>query len=209
MLSKPFSLNCLHIQCWAADNFMSSSLSCHTSPTIMFTVDGVVLHFLAGFHTWPDDRWLQLAWKLPGEQGSLSQCGGPSGADRTQVGPMLAPWTLLSGYGCHWRNLMHELLMYSPSNSICKVYKTCSWYSLPKLWYLYFIHLKWIHWFTFWIHWNFRCWYRNISESDYDNIYADNFVPCFACRIHVSLSSKRKNFYELNKFFIRKWTKLE
>ena len=23
---------------------------------------------------------------------------GPSGADRTQVGPMLAPWTLLSGY---------------------------------------------------------------------------------------------------------------
>ena len=24
---------------------------------------------------------------------------GPSGADRTQVGPMLAPWTLLSGYG--------------------------------------------------------------------------------------------------------------
>ena len=25
---------------------------------------------------------------------------GPSGADRTQVGPMLAPWTLLSGYGC-------------------------------------------------------------------------------------------------------------
>ena len=22
---------------------------------------------------------------------------GPSGADRTQVGPMLAPWTLLSG----------------------------------------------------------------------------------------------------------------
>ena len=25
---------------------------------------------------------------------------GPSGADRTQVGPMLAPWTLLSGYVC-------------------------------------------------------------------------------------------------------------
>ena len=25
---------------------------------------------------------------------------GPSGADRTQVGPMLAPWTLLSGYLC-------------------------------------------------------------------------------------------------------------
>ena len=26
---------------------------------------------------------------------------GPSGADRTQVGPMLAPWTLLSGLGRH------------------------------------------------------------------------------------------------------------
>ena len=26
---------------------------------------------------------------------------GPSGADRTQVGPMLAPWTLLSGYTCN------------------------------------------------------------------------------------------------------------
>ena len=25
---------------------------------------------------------------------------GPSGADRTQMGPMLAPWTLLSGYSC-------------------------------------------------------------------------------------------------------------
>ena len=25
---------------------------------------------------------------------------GPSGADRTQVGPMLAPWTLLSGIAC-------------------------------------------------------------------------------------------------------------
>ena len=28
---------------------------------------------------------------------------GPSGADRTQVGPMLAPWTSLSGIICHKR----------------------------------------------------------------------------------------------------------
>ena len=27
---------------------------------------------------------------------------GPSGADRTQVGPMLAPWTLLSGWVFRW-----------------------------------------------------------------------------------------------------------
>ena len=29
----------------------------------------------------------------------MGQTRGPSGADRTQVGPMLAPWTLLSGFG--------------------------------------------------------------------------------------------------------------
>ena len=29
---------------------------------------------------------------------------GPYGADRTQVGPMLAPWTLLSGYRCEKHN---------------------------------------------------------------------------------------------------------
>ena len=32
----------------------------------------------------------------------------PSGADRTQVGPMLAPWTLLSGTICEWNiNIVH------------------------------------------------------------------------------------------------------
>ena len=30
---------------------------------------------------------------------------GPSGADRTQVGPMLAPWTLLSGYPCDYLSM--------------------------------------------------------------------------------------------------------
>ena len=33
---------------------------------------------------------------------------GPSGADRTQVGPMLAPWTLLSGKLCE--NIVEKLL---------------------------------------------------------------------------------------------------
>ena len=45
---------------------------------------------------------------------------GPSGADRTQVGPMLAPWTLLSGmtfhrilwgvktFSCPWHLILHE-----------------------------------------------------------------------------------------------------
>ena len=30
---------------------------------------------------------------------------GPSGADRTQMGPLLAPWTLLSGLFCHGAHL--------------------------------------------------------------------------------------------------------
>ena len=34
---------------------------------------------------------------------------GPSGADRTQVGPMLAPWTTLSGISCLcWRSVDHD-----------------------------------------------------------------------------------------------------
>ena len=37
---------------------------------------------------------------------------GPSGADRTQVGPMLAPWTLLFGFLCLW------ILRYNPHSSM-------------------------------------------------------------------------------------------
>ena len=33
---------------------------------------------------------------------------GPSGADRTQVGPMLAPWTLLSGMDCRNQDIVGE-----------------------------------------------------------------------------------------------------
>ena len=32
---------------------------------------------------------------------------GPSGANRAQVGPMLAPWTLLSGFAWNWPNTMN------------------------------------------------------------------------------------------------------
>ena len=53
----------------------------------------------------------------------LGPTWGPSGADRTQVGPMLAPWTLLSGQLplimsgphpalCHQRNLLLSDEMY-------------------------------------------------------------------------------------------------
>ena len=56
------------------------------------------------------DRWLPFYW------GSLTarfmgSTWGPSGADRTQVGPMLALWTLLSG---NWEGLL-GLLWWTPS----------------------------------------------------------------------------------------------
>ena len=63
---------------------------------------------------------------------------GPSGADRTQVGPMLAPWTLLSGFwpsthknfqfyvrffGILWhRRCSTHTLLHSPKRH-CVVYK--------------------------------------------------------------------------------------
>ena len=37
---------------------------------------------------------------------------GPSGADRTQVGPMLAPWTLLSGR-CWLKRVIHVYIQFS------------------------------------------------------------------------------------------------
>ena len=40
--------------------------------------------------------------------GFMGPTWGPSGADRTQVGPMLAPWTLLSGYACIFQSFSME-----------------------------------------------------------------------------------------------------
>ena len=42
----------------------------------------------------------------------------PSGTDRTQVGPMLAPWTLLSGYDLE--------IPYSTIIKTCLVFKVCN-----------------------------------------------------------------------------------
>ena len=61
---------------------------------------------------------------------------GPSGADRTQVGPMLAPWTLLSGtignmttwyqriterYALHWKVVRHSMF----PNVVCNTERQC------------------------------------------------------------------------------------
>ena len=42
---------------------------------------------------------------------SMGPTWGPSGADRTQVGPILAPWTLLSGFCC--QIIKFKFMLYS------------------------------------------------------------------------------------------------
>ena len=42
---------------------------------------------------------------------------GPSGADRTQMDPMLVPWTLLSGYPLYKSN--SKMLIFHSQNMIC------------------------------------------------------------------------------------------
>ena len=55
---------------------------------------------------------------------------GPSGADRTQVGPMLAPWTLLSG---------SQTLFFSTGNA--SRYIACYWPNFPIMY-----RATWISW---------------------------------------------------------------
>ena len=48
---------------------------------------------------------------------------GPSGADRTQVGPMLAPWTLLSGLSyIIWYITSHHIIYYIITDHISNIY---------------------------------------------------------------------------------------
>ena len=50
---------------------------------------------------------------------------GPSGADRTQMGPMLAPWTLLSGYiyikSKPTKEIRNNLYIYHKNTELCDV----------------------------------------------------------------------------------------
>ena len=87
----------------------------HPSPIITSRVDSVILCAFKFSYSIS-----YLAWWWPTTIGvkptpiarCLGSTWGPSGADRTQVGPMLAPWTLLSGYDCHWRNATLDLLLF-------------------------------------------------------------------------------------------------
>ena len=53
---------------------------------------------------------------------------GPPGADRTQVGPVLAPWTLLSGYRLLCSPIMTQLCRLSSSTKVlicCLIFIVC------------------------------------------------------------------------------------
>ena len=58
---------------------------------------------------------------------------GPSGADRTEVGPMLAPWTLLSGLlsirplGTKFNKILIEMQFYSLKKLLLKMSSTKYW----------------------------------------------------------------------------------
>ena len=62
---------------------VDTSVQCHLSRTHISQI--LISRYIWIHYTWPlIARFMGPTW-------------GPSGADRTQMGPMLAPWTLLSG----------------------------------------------------------------------------------------------------------------
>ena len=71
---------------------------------------------------------------------------GPSGADRTQVGPMLAPWTLLSGWlidilhGCFFRwdlFMINQKVNYENFVGKLIIYTTTMMTSCCVLWFIF------------------------------------------------------------------------
>ena len=65
-------------------------------------------------------HWISFVFKQHSNALKQGSCG-PSGADRTEVGPMLAPWTLLSGIMkfVHW-------FVGCPKESFCNLVTYCS-----------------------------------------------------------------------------------
>ena len=82
-------------------DFASSTIRLQWSHRL-FVVTGWHVSALKDIILW----WLLSASPCTALQGLIARflgpTWGPSGADRTHVGPMLAPWTLLSGGTCTW-----------------------------------------------------------------------------------------------------------
>ena len=93
---------------------------------------------------------------------------GPSGADRTQVGTMLAPWTLLSGYtymymslfsfvplNIYWNVCCGDIpdIAYNISQELCTsiaLSRVLLWFGTSRLWYIHDDVIKWKHFPRYW-----------------------------------------------------------
>ena len=71
-------------------------------------------------------KWLSLIARFMGPT------WGPSGADRTQVSPMLAPWTLLSGMFTNTKPALGYFKTVSCSRDV--VYETLTWQTAQFSW---------------------------------------------------------------------------
>ena len=74
----------------------------------------ILLNFSKGV-TSPLSRYEHVNWKNYEHYPDSKVHGanmGPAGADRTQVGPMLVPWNLLSGYEYHKQNKLNTAECY-------------------------------------------------------------------------------------------------
>ena len=88
--------------------------------------------------------WCPIPYRLPLIASFMGPTWGSTGADRTQVGPMLAPRTLLSGtlFTCKRYSLnLHEILFLVAKILICRIKQSDVRSVIP----LYCIHNNYIH----------------------------------------------------------------
>ena len=111
---------------------------------------------------------------------------GPSGADRTQVGPMLAPWTLLSGYPSIM-NLAIWVLIYYLSTLACNkhsVENSCHYYTnMP---FEFYNHMSIKNQSSY-----FECIYVNIEAATWHTFLYANF--CLILLLDVPLAYNNNN----------------
>ena len=87
-----FSLICARINCWVNNRGVGDLRRHRTHYDVIVMYCSICIHEIVDFVPRGSSYVNTLISRFMG------QTRGPTGADRTQVGPMLAPWTLLSGY---------------------------------------------------------------------------------------------------------------
>ena len=89
------------------------------------------------------EKQLDCIWKYTQIARFMGPTWGPPGDDRTQVGPMLAPWTLLSGYSCVYcyRHTEQSTLQGSPIETC--LYTFCHLWHVLHIGFLYYWEIIW------------------------------------------------------------------